>query len=481
MGSFFTPGKNEYFWRLTEYLKDKNVYITDRRLIPYTPDKLIDYMDTFPQEYVVFPKKQLDVYIHNVLVGQGILNDPTGTFLVQIPIPLGSFDLEVRDPIDGRVINRELYISKNYAMFFDVQAQSMEESRVAMEQNKKDIDYETIRTGRVFPNLGEYFDFPPPPGWSTDKYRMAIIGGLPDCPGFRRSFFYGGTIRGVVETIQSITCQVPTVGPVQEGERWTVFDRGIINPTDAASPDAWFVSDADDIPAPNKRALVMERDYIRNSVRIVIPGAQRSVSNEDVYKATNSFLEGPSAGPFALAGKTLTFRTEDLSNPHSFETFVTTFTAGATSAALAAAEILVQNPSLTTAVHGSTGDRLRLGVVPQAGKTFKITAVSGTAMVDFGFNPGKSAQVAPDILANPNHTGPVTLTYQGIFYVENTDFTIVEATGEIVWRASSALFAIAPIKGAVFQATYDYFMKREIEKMVNMVKPVSTELELVYA
>ncbi len=56
MGSFFTPGKNEYYWRLLEFLQDSNVYDNDLRVLPYTPSRLQDYTDLFPELFNPFPK-----------------------------------------------------------------------------------------------------------------------------------------------------------------------------------------------------------------------------------------------------------------------------------------------------------------------------------------------------------------------------------------------------------------------------------------
>ena len=471
MGSFFTPGKNEYFWRLAEFLQDENVYVSDKRLIAYTPDQLQPYMDEFPELFQGFPKR-MEIYINDIFAAQGFLNDSQGTFVTDVPVPLGQFDLEVRDPDNGgKVERKETYISKNYGLFLDVYAQSLEEQRVAMEQNEADLDYDTIRSGRIFPNVGVYFDFPPPPGWTVDQYRDAVIGRLPDCPGFRRSFFHGGTQKGVVDTIRSITCAPATISSVQQGDRWIVFDRGVIDPTDAADPDAWFVSDADDIPLPNHRALVMSREYLRSAIRVEINGAQRSVISEEIIKATNSFIEGAAKEPFSLNGKNFLFEIDGVSH---FTTF-----AGETTAAQVAAEILVQNPTLTSATYAQAG-KLRIGTAPVNGTTKTITIVAGTAVQDLGFVFGQSGDVAPDKLDNPNHVGPVTLVHVGIFYLEGVGFTVDATTGEITWAPSTAAFTTVPAQGASFFATYDYLMKREIEDMIGKAKSVATELELVY-
>lgn len=472
MGSFYTSGKNEYYWRLLAYVQDKYVYTNDRRVVPYTPGLLQDYVDFFPEKYSVFPPTVLSVFINGTLVASGLLNVPSGLFYTQIQVPKGDFVLQVRDAL-GNVLRNELFSSKNYAMFFEVAGQSYEERRVLIEQVIQDLDYQTIRSDRVYQVVGVFFGFTPPAGWSNLEYRETVLGNGGTKPGFVKSFFFGGTLEGFVNTIKSITGDLVVVAPVQDGDRWVIFDAASApSPTDATSPDAWFLSNADDIPLPNHRCLVMDEAYVASALVVKISGAYRTVVDESVFKETDSFLESSVAEPFTLATKTLTFAIDD-------QSYTTTFGALTTTAALAAADILAQNPTLTSAVYASAG-RLRLGTAPVAGqvKTIKITA--GSALPYLGYTVGQNIHVAPDILANPNQSSAVTLSFGTSVYTQGVEFTIDPATGQIIWVPSTALVTNIPAQGSVYQAAYSYIMKREIETMAEKAKDPSLTVEYQY-
>ena len=159
MGSFFSPGKNEFYWAFLDSLADESIYAKDSRVIPNTPDYLQTYTDLFP---TVLPGVTLYIFINGTLVGSGFV-DPMGSglFYAAIPTPNGEFVLEVRNQA-GDVLTTDLFMAKNYAMFFDVSAQSYEDRRVAVEQTRNDINYQTIRTGGIYDNLGVFF-LPPSP------------------------------------------------------------------------------------------------------------------------------------------------------------------------------------------------------------------------------------------------------------------------------------------------------------------------------
>lgn len=476
MGSLYTPGKNEYFWSMLSYLQDDNVYDNDRRVVPYTPSTLQTFADLYPTLSI---GTVLFVYINGIKVSQGQVINADGFFSAKVSVPLGDFTLTVRDSV-GNTVRQQLFVGKNYATFLEISAQSYEERRVAIQQVKEDLDFSTIRSEKLYPVIGVLFDFPPPPGWPVDMYRNALIGDGGGCPGFTSSFFKGGTLQGIIDTIKSITCSTVTVSPVQNGERWVIFDAADApSPTDPTSPDGWFLSDADNVPEPNKRILVMDGAYPYSTVRLTIADSARVVVNENVLKGTDSFIESPRSQAYVLNGKTLSFSVEEVGDPSTKSVYATTFGAS-TTAAQAASDILAQNPTLTSAVYAS-GGRLRIGISPEAAKVKRITVISGTSLSEFGFIAGISADVAPDTLSNPYPTTAVSLTF-GIFtYVQGVDFTIVQNTGEIVWVPSNAVNTTIPPKGSLLLASYTYQMRREIFSMVDKVKQSNIDIEYVFS
>ncbi len=477
MGSFFSPGKNEYFWRFLAYLQDENVYANDKQTIPYTPAQQLYYTALFPQLYTLFPITTLYVYVNDKLMGAGKLNDPTGLLYVPISIPLGEFLLEVRTA-GGDVLTHELFDAKNYAMFFDVAAQSYEDRRVAIEQVRNDQSYATIRTGRIYPIVGVFFDFPPPPDWTTDEYRGTILGDGLCKPGFIRAFFMGGTRKGVYDAVKSIVgCADVEVLPPDEGYRWVLFDEAEAPDPVVGGPDAWYISDTD-IALPEHRIVINDEGYFASAAILRIHSADRPVSNEQVYKASNSYLESILPEPYVLAGKTLTFSVEDVNDITTYMAFTTTFVA-ATTAAQAAAEILAQNPSLGPAVYAQ-GALLRLGVPPEVGVTRRVTIVSGTALPAFGWVAGQAVDVANDRLANAYPTTPVVITFGVDTFNDGVEFEVMQETGEIVWDPSSLALPNVPPAGSVMLASYTYVPKQQVRDIVEKSKMISDLVEIEF-
>jgi hypothetical protein len=149
-------------------------------------------------------------------------------------------------------------------------------------------------------------------------------------------------------------------------------------------------------------------------------------------------------------------------------------------AAQVAAEIVAQNPSLTSAVYGAAG-KVRIGVPAESGKVFRITIVSGTSLDQLGLVPGQSVEVAPDLLANPWLTTPVVITDGVTTWVDGVDFDSIIDTGEIVWKPSSLAFPNQPLAGSILQASYSYQMRREVEALVNRVKQSTDIVQLEWA
>lgn len=475
MGTFYSAGKNEYYWRFLQYLQDESVYANDKQVIPFTPAQQLFYTALFPELYNASPVTVLYIYVNDKFQGAGNLNDPSGLLYVPISVPLGEFILEVRTAA-GEVLSNELFEAKNYAMFFDVAAQSYEERRIEVEQVRKDQSYATIRTGRVYPVVGAYFGFPPPPGWTPDEYRATILGDGNCKPGFVKAFFLGGTKEGVYEAVKSIVgCDDVEILPADEGYRWVLFDRAEAPDPVVGGSDAWYISDTD-IALPEHRIVINEAAYFTSAAIIRIHAADRPVTAEQVFKVSNSYIESGLPEPYVLAGKTLSFSVEDTGDITTWMMFATTFVA-ATDAATAAAEILAQNPSLGPAVYAQAG-KLRIGVPPEVGVTRRIKIMGGTALPDFGWVVGQSVDVANDHLENTEPTTAVTLTFGVDVFTDGVEFEVIPATGEIVWDPSSATLTNIPPAGSVLTAAYSYVPEREVRDIVEKIKAINDLVEL---
>jgi hypothetical protein len=476
MGAFFSAGKNEYYWRMLRYLHDENIYVNDKQVIPYTPARPLIYTDLFPELYKPFPIVTLDVFINGHKVAQGKLNTPDGLFYVPVNVPKDEFKLELKTQ-SGKVIRQEYYTAKNYAMFFDVAAQSYEDRRIAIEQVRKDQDYRTIRTERVYPVVGAMFGFPPPPGWTSDEYRATILGDGVCKPGFVQAFFHGGTKGGILEAVSSIIgCDLVEFVPVDDGERWVIYDKASAPDPVIGGPEAWYLSN-DPIPLPEHRIIVNDQAYFNTAAVLRIHGGERNVTDEPVLKSTNSYIQAGLPEPYGLSGKSLTFVVEDLGDPTTWMSFTTTFGPGTTTAAQAASDILAQNPSLGPAIYAQ-GPFLRVGVPPVPGVTRRITITGGDALPVLGWTSGQYVDVGNDKLANQRPTTPVILTFGGDTFNDGVEFEAIQATGEIVWDPSSAGLTNIPPAGSTMLASYSYVPEREVLDILGRIKKANDLIEL---
>ncbi len=473
MGAFLVDGKGGSYWFLLSYLQGKKIYTNDAGVLPYTPDKAHTYVDYYPSLFQRYQGQKFTFTVNGKLVGECVLNDPSGIVYADIAVPRGKFTLVTVSP-GGDTLKTETWRATNYAMFISVMAQSYEERRAEIELVKTDQDFLQIRSGRLYPVLGTMFGFPPPPGWPVEKYRAAILGGCG--PGFIKAFFDGSTKAGVAGVIKSITCQDPVIAPANDGVRWVVRDEANVDPADPIL-EGFFVVDDGSVEVfnpPQYRAMLASESWWANAVEISVPGSQRAVVAEQLIKTTDSFLEVPIPVTSDVQGKDLRFSVEEEGNPSSRRYYYTFFPLPTINSAQAAANIIASNPTLTPAVYATAAGKLRLGVAPVAGKTFLLTILSGTSLNLLGLNPGDSTHISPDKLANPWLVTLVSISDGVSTFVDGVDFTSISETGELIWNPSTAANTGVPKAGAILTASYTYQMRREIQDMVSKVAHVSS-------
>ena len=477
MGTFLAPGKSEYYFRMMQYLADENVYITDKSLIPYSPDLSLVYVDFYPQLYTPYPNKVLQVWVNSKMVAQNTINFQNGLFYTTVPTPKDQFNLQVKD-LAGNVYANETYNAKNYAAFLAAAAQSYEDRRVAIEQMLQDRNWATIRSERIFPVIAAFFSFPQPPGWSPTQYRGTVLGDGNCKPGLVKAFFEGGTLGGVIDGIKSIVgCATVTVTPPFNGNQWELFNNASVGNKATGGVNSWYLGNLPtDIPPPSNRIVLVAEEYMVSTVVATITGADIAITGETVFKNTNSFIQSPNPGTYALIGKNLIF---SISGPTGTATYSTTFTY-ATNATQAALEIIAQNPGLTGAVYASNG-YLRIGTAPVSLEQITITILPSTSLPQFGWVAYAEVAVGTDMLANGYFTTPVSLTWNGTTYTQGVDFTVVNTTGEVVWSPSSAAEPNIPPAGSAMTASYTYVPMREIMAMVNLLKGINVNVEYVYS
>ena len=481
MGAFLTQDKSGYYWFLLGYLQDKNVYIRDGRLLPYTPGKLQTYVDYYPSLYNPVLPVTLTFKINGSQAAAAKISQPTGAAYANVSVPLGAFTFETWN--GATLLRTEHFISKNYAMLLGVQAQSYDERLSDINLIKADIDFSQMRSERIYPIIGAMLGLAPPPGWSVQQYRDAILGN-PMFPGLRQAFFDGTTQAGILGAAEAIT-QVPAaLAPGQNGIRWTVRSRANSQPANPASMGFYVTSRADMSHAfapPHYPAVCAFENWWGHAAILTVNGSVRTPPPETLRKATNSFLEGQVPQPYNLQGQTLVFTVNQPGVLFTTRTYSTTFGIPTVTAAQVAAQILSQNPGLTSAVYATAAGTLRLGVPPQAGKVFRITITGGSSLQSLGLVIGQSVDVSPD-QASPTHglTTPVSITDGATTWADGTDFNSVPATGQIVWNPSTAANTGVPPAGTLLTATYSYQMRREVMAVVEAAREVNDILEYVW-
>jgi len=493
MGAFYSPNKGTYFWGLVSYLADNNVWLKDASLLPYTPSRQQVYMDLFPNLYSGNPyyPTVLSVWINDVLVAYGFVNTPAGLFYSKISVPPGKFKLEIRDETGEVVITTEYWNSKNYAMFLGVMAQSLEERMAGIKLAGSNQNFATIQSGWLYDDLGEFFNFPPPPSWTTQQYRNAILGDGGTHPGFTKSFFKGGTTSGVVETIQSITGVAPTFQRVKNVYRWVLYDDAHApSPLNEDALASFLLDDThigEAVTAPNGVINLMDDTYYSKAVVASIPNSENVVVSENVLKVTDSFIQAPVLGPFVLDGLTLQFSVQRIDVLGTPVTYSVVFPEGTTTGNLAATAIGAAYPSLGASIYAIADGHLRIGIPPVDGQVLQLTIVGGTACTVLGLIPGQSLSVQPDALANPwilssnpATSGKVTITWNSQTYTQGGNYTIDTTTGAIIWAPSSPTNPTVPPAGSAYQASYTYQMRREIQQMAQLAKAVNSALVYQY-
>lgn len=481
MGAFLTADKSGYYWFLLGYMQDGNIYVRDTRLLPFTPGKPQTYVDFYPQLYTTPSPTKLTFAINGKQIASALLTASNGLVYADIPVPLGKFTLTTL--WNGTVIRTEEYISKNFAMFMGVQAQSFSDRLTGLQAVAADQSFQTIRSDSLYPVIGAYFGFPPPPGWTPQQYREALLGGCG--PGMLVAALMGTTQGAIVTAIEAVTCETPTIGPMFGGNRWVVRTRANSQPSNPAARGFYITSRADSdhvFVAPHYQAVMGSELWWSKASQVVVNGSVRVISagNPDVMtKETNSFMQSGLAGPYpAIAGQTLAFSIEQVQDGAPADNTIictTTFPAGTTTAAQVAAAICTQNPFITHPFDPiiptyAFGNFLRLGLFPTANVVYRLTIIGGTALPALGFSIGQSVDIAPDQLANPWQTTNVTITDGVNTFVDGTDFYNIPSTGQIIWLPSSTLKPNVPPMGTTLYASYSYQMRREILKLVGDVQ-----------
>jgi len=473
MGNFFTPGKNSFYWTFVAYLADKNVYTKDYRLLPYTPNAQQLYIGFFPALFNPAGPVPVLFFINNNPVGTANVLTADGFVYLQIPLPKGKFTLKITDAY-GNLLKTEFYITKNMATFFDVDGQNFEQRAVELALIQNDQDWHNIRSSRLYPVVGAYFDFPPPPGWTNDQYRAAILGGCG--PGFLEAFWYGGTKKGIKDVIQSSTCAIPVIQPVAGGNTWVLYDAASAPDVTDPGSNAWVLNDTPPTP-PHQAITLYDANYLTSAVDVLVSGSTRAVVQESVTKQTDSFIQATFPDPYVLDGQSLVLQVQFLDTMVT-TTYTTVFPLGTTSAALAAAAIVAQNPALNA--YDAGGGILRIGVAPVLSRIQEITVIGGGALAILGFNSGDSVEVSTDQLNNPWVQTPVAITFGLQTFIQGTDYTIDNNSGQIIW-APSGPSNLLPPKGSVFLASYSYQMRREIEQVTELVADATTERNYIYS
>jgi hypothetical protein len=481
VGSFYCDGKNGFYWDQVGTLAPNAVDTTDARIVPWRADGL-DYMALWPQYAPTGGTPTvLTLWIGGQQVGAAYVG-PKGLFHVRVVPPVLRFNLETRDSTGTQVLKTEQFVAKRLAFIHSLKSMLLEQREAGLRTIALNQNWETIQPEYVSTDAAAIIGIlpTPPPGWPLQLYRDCVLGdgyaldpnGGGVRPGLRYAARYGGSQKGLAWAIQSVTGKAVTFSPAFGGKQWLI--RSPENSPNPATPgpDSWYLlNNGTPTPPGANRIRLLDRDHMARTQLIMVPGSQRTVSQQ-VQKSSNSYIQSANPGDYPFLPETT------LSLTIGSQAVDVRFGPLTTTADQAAADILLQNPALnnSAAVYASNG-YLRIGTAPIDGETVTITILGGTALSVLGYTLGQSVMVSQDALWNPNILGPLTASWNAITYIEGTDYIVDAVNGVLVWAPSTAANNLPP-QGAAVNVSYTYVMRREITAVAKAV--VEAGIHLVF-
>jgi hypothetical protein len=209
------------FWQLVSRLSGSKIYDKQIDLVPYTPNSPLTYVN-FQPAYSV--GAILSIFLNDKYIGNTKIIDSNGTYYFDIYPPYGIFTIKTYLSDLTTLLQSDQYNATNFALFFSVLATQFQELDVELQAMRGDLTLANVRDNKLYGRFGWFFNFQQPNYMTPAQYRAVVAGSVSTSqPGFMESFLYGSTVKGLSDTIQSITGVAPVVSTYRTTFGWTLY------------------------------------------------------------------------------------------------------------------------------------------------------------------------------------------------------------------------------------------------------------------
>jgi hypothetical protein len=430
------------------------------------------------------PANKVFFYLNDTtLIGNYSITTTDGFCWCEVQVPLGVFSLTIKDNA-GHILEKKSYISKNFAMMLALMSETLGGSDANLAETEKNTDETELSPEFIYPNVGVFFDFTIPKNWTFPMYRETVLGNGSSKPGLVNSFRYGGTRKGIIDTIKSICGVTPTIYQTYpQVKRWTIYTDPI---TPSPGSQAWVLRNSA-LPEGDTRHRIslQEQKTQRKKFTVEINGSSFTVSDSTIVKGGNQFFRTGVVGPtFDLSGLTLAFSVSiwESGSQTFWRVAQTTFAGAAMTPADIESQIKTSNTWLSDQFEVFLDATGRLCIGYQAyldGRIVTLTVLEGTANARLGTVTGTTADIVADQLPVKYITNTLVVVDPSTLVTYTVgggpeDLTIDWDSGRFVWPKNSAI--LNPEQGNPLTASYVTYFREEIEDLVDKVKKATDEI-----
>lgn len=506
MGTFYTNGKNSYYFSLISSLCDSNIFRKDPTVLPFTPN--------LPQTFVDFVPLTSGTLLDVFLGGQYMLTtavQPTSdsavgriTFDLTLPYTRGTdFSLTLNLHNSSTPFKTLGFSTWNLYMFYDALAEIMNQKDLQRQQTLDNGVLATAHDSVLYSNFGILFDLQKRLDQTPDQYRDVLSS-------FFIAFLNAGTNKGLDVAIEDLTGVTPTITLARN----TPSDRVFLN---AKYPMCFLTAPITGVVAtlpvndtsqfiPSTGTVYLGSDnfvyagktgtsftgagVIAGSYQVGTPVWSPITTTQDqldshMFLSSFTSLASPiSIG--TIVGGTIT-ATEIASQATSGSIYIggdiftyTGINLGAlqytgvngTATSLHPIESLIY-PVVSEVNLPTVGLTVLPPVAPYSVQEWNnlvyVTMNSSDIKIDVSGEPVfKTGDALSDKLASQYLTAaPLIISNPAGLYLENTNFMVDRTNGKINWIVAQP----QPAQGTNYYVDYSFYLIAPIKKVISQLKP----------
>lgn len=249
---FVFDGNNRIFADMLAQLPDGLVYFKESNVVPIM--KEITFVEFF-NDYS--SGEDVEVYLDGELYTTvKVLSDRTIYAKIESPRSTIVFDVKdssgnirkvtetigrrflIKTKIRGKIFREEEYISQNLYSFFVMLSKAFNVDYQEIFKMFGNLYNKYLQDNLLYPKIGWFFGYSIPYGWSINDYRQTLTG-----PGYdiTAQFINSMTISSVREIVKAFTGQYPDILSHRKVDGWILQDDNVIQ--NWAWPDYWLNGD----------------------------------------------------------------------------------------------------------------------------------------------------------------------------------------------------------------------------------------------